>query len=171
MSPPLLETFLRMMITLSAGSAIVLSSLSLGDGRWVTGAGWPLLGLWGSGCGAVLVRTSLTLAVVLAILGLALLMVSQLCEDGRSGRRWCAGAVLLLAFSILSAAGTLSYVFILQEASGAFTLTFWCQHLGTFLFLLNGASGLYLNHLRSTVPAEGGPERKPKIIPVPSTKV
>ncbi|XP_040269011.1 voltage-dependent calcium channel gamma-like subunit [Bufo bufo] len=155
------ETFLRVLITLSAGSAVVLSSISVCDGHWVSSPGQQLLGVWGT-CGAqsacspdmssisralVGVRTPLTLAVVLAIFGLELLMVSQLCDDGPSPRRWCMGSVLLLVAFLLSAAGTLTYIFLLRGFAPAFTLTFWCQFFATFLFFLNGVSGLYLHHL------------------------
>lgn len=97
----------------------------------------------------VVVRTAASLAVVLAIFGLELLMVSQLCDDGHSWKKWGLGSVLLLASFFLSSTGTLTYVFILKDFAvhGTFTLTFWCQFLGTFLFFLNGVSGLYLKHL------------------------
>ncbi|CAJ0928830.1 unnamed protein product [Ranitomeya imitator] len=100
----------------------------------------------------VVVRSGVSLAVVLAIFGLELLMVSQLCDDDHSRRKWCMGSVLLLVSFVLSSAGTLTYVFLLRAVlvRSAFTLTFWCQLLGTFLFFLNGVSGLYCDHLSGT---------------------
>ncbi|XP_077129529.1 voltage-dependent calcium channel gamma-like subunit isoform X2 [Ranitomeya variabilis] len=157
------ETFLRALITLSAGTAVVLSSISVCDGHWLFSPGQQLFGVWGT-CekdalcspelrrisGAmVVVRSGVSLAVVLAIFGLELLMVSQLCDDGHSRRKWCMGSVLLLVSFLLSSAGTLTYVFLLRAVlvHSAFTLTFWCQLLGTFLFFLNGVSGLYCDLL------------------------
>ncbi|XP_063788890.1 voltage-dependent calcium channel gamma-like subunit [Pseudophryne corroboree] len=159
------ETFLRVMITLSAGSAIVLSSISVCDGQWLSSPGEQLFGVWdtcrkdaGPQCSQemaqlsrvmVVVRTTVTLAVVLAIFGLELLMVSQLCDDGHSRKKWNMGSVLLLVSFFLSAIGTLTYVFYLSSYTihSSFTLTFWSQFLGVFLFFLNGSSGLYFNHL------------------------
>ncbi|KAM4023748.1 LOW QUALITY PROTEIN: voltage-dependent calcium channel gamma-like subunit [Anomaloglossus baeobatrachus] len=159
-----LETFVRALITLSAGTAVVLSSISVCDGHWLSSSGQPLFGVWGT-CekeavvvcspemnrisGAmVVVRTGVSLAVVLAIFGLELLMVSQICDDGHSRKKWCMGSALLLASFLLSSA-TLTYVLLLRALVEhvAFTLTFWCQLLGTFLFLLDGVSGLYCDHL------------------------
>ncbi|XP_073407993.1 voltage-dependent calcium channel gamma-like subunit [Dendrobates tinctorius] len=157
------ETFLRALITLSAGTAVVLSSISVCDGHWLFSTEQQLFGVWGTceeeaACspewrrisGAmVVVRSGVCLAVVLAIFGLELLMVSQLCDDGHSRRKWCMGCALLLASFLLSSAGTVTYVFLLRDAlvRNAFTLTFWCQLLGTFLFFFNGVSGLYCDHL------------------------
>ncbi|XP_073501820.1 voltage-dependent calcium channel gamma-like subunit isoform X2 [Phyllobates terribilis] len=162
-SRPFLETFLRALITLSAGTAVVLSSISVCDGHWLLSPGQQLFGVWGTcekeaTCGPelrrisgamVVVRSGVSLAVVLAIFGLELLMVSQLCDDRHSRRKWCMGSVLLLASFLLSSAGTLTYVFLLRDQllHGTFTLTFWCQLLGIFLFFLNGVSGLYCDHL------------------------
>ncbi|XP_075037321.1 voltage-dependent calcium channel gamma-like subunit [Mixophyes fleayi] len=158
-------TFLRVMISLSAGTAIVLSSISVCDGQWLSAPGEQLFGVWDTcrkdaepQCSLelaklsrvmVVVRTTVTLAVVLAIFGLELLMVSQLCDDGHSHKKWNMGSVMLLVSFFLSSTGTLTYVFFLNDYAihSTFTLTFWCQFLGVFLFFLNGASGLYFNHL------------------------
>ncbi|XP_056389979.1 voltage-dependent calcium channel gamma-like subunit [Hyla sarda] len=156
------ETLIRVLITLSVGTAVVLSSISVCDGHWLSSPGRQLFGVWGT-CGQetcspemarvsramVVVRTGVSLAVVMAIFGLELLMISQLCEDGHSRKKWCLGSVLLLAAFFLSSTGTLTYIFLLKDLAeySAFTLTFWCQFLGTFLFFLNGVSGLYINRL------------------------
>ncbi|KAG8448438.1 hypothetical protein GDO86_015507 [Hymenochirus boettgeri] len=92
---------------------------------------------------------NVSLAVVVGIFGLELLMVSQLCEDSHSGRKWNMGSVLLLISFLLSSAGTLVYILLLKDfvALGSFTLLFWCQFLAVFLFFLNGISGLYFSCL------------------------
>ncbi|XP_053327602.1 voltage-dependent calcium channel gamma-like subunit [Spea bombifrons] len=159
------ETFLRVLITLSAAMSVVLSSISVCDGQWLSAPRDRLFGLWdvcrtgteppcdaelaGLTRGMVVVRTSVSLAVVVAIFGLELLMVSQLCDDGHSRRKWGLGSVLLLIAFFLSSTGTLIYVALLREyiLRSAFSLTFCCQFLGVFLFFLNGISGLYFNHL------------------------
>ncbi|KAM5152517.1 voltage-dependent calcium channel gamma-like subunit [Mantella aurantiaca] len=159
------ETFLRVLMTLSAGTAIVLSSISVCDGKWLSAPGRPVFGVWDT-CKAdrsppcseeaarlsramVVVRTAACLAVVLAIFGLELMMVSQLCDDGHSRRKWAMGCSMLLAAFLLSSVGTTTYVFLLRDSAiyGAFTLTFWAQFLAVILFFLNAISGLYLNHL------------------------
>ncbi|XP_040190884.1 voltage-dependent calcium channel gamma-like subunit isoform X2 [Rana temporaria] len=159
------ETFLRVLITLSAGTAIVLSSISICDGNWLSAPERPLFGVWDT-CRAdqdppcseeavrlgkvmVVVRTSTCLAVVLAIFGMELMMVSQLCDDGHCRKRWAMGCAMLLAAFLLSSVGTVTYVFLLRDVAiyGAFTLTFWAQFLAVFLFFLNAISGLYLNRL------------------------
>ncbi|XP_053554001.1 voltage-dependent calcium channel gamma-like subunit [Bombina bombina] len=159
------ETFLRVLITISVALAVVLSSISVCDGQWLSYNGERLFGVWdicrngveiqcslelvGLSHGMVAVRSLVSLAVVVAIFGLELLMVSQLCEDGLSRKKWKLGSVLLLASFLLASAGTLTYVLLLKEyiALSSFTLTFWCQFLGVFLFNLNGISGLYINRL------------------------
>ncbi|CAI9573197.1 unnamed protein product [Staurois parvus] len=156
------ETFLRVLITLSTGTAIVLSSISICDGNWLRAPG-PLFGVWDT-CQAekkppcseemvrlstvmVVVRTSVCLAVVLAIFGLELMMVSQLCDDGHSRKRWALGCAMLLVGFLLSSTGTVTYIFLLRDIYGTFTLTFWAQFLAVFLFFLNASSGIYLNRL------------------------
>ncbi|XP_068102430.1 voltage-dependent calcium channel gamma-like subunit [Hyperolius riggenbachi] len=159
------EMFLRVMITLSTGTAVVLSSISICDGNWLLAPGQPLFAVWDT-CRAsrnppcseemvqlsrcmVVVRSAVSLGVVMAIFGLELLMVSQLCDDGKPMKRWKVGSVMLLVAFFMSSVGTLTYVILLKDfiVYSTFTLTFWCQFLATFLFFLNGVSGLYLNHL------------------------
>uniref|UniRef100_A0A8C5WGU7 Transmembrane protein 37 n=1 Tax=Leptobrachium leishanense TaxID=445787 RepID=A0A8C5WGU7_9ANUR len=158
-------TFLRVAITLNASLSVVLSSISVCDGQWLLAPEETAFGLWktcrmgsepqcnvdmaGLNQGMVLVRTAVCLAVVVAIFGLELLMVSQLCEDGNARRKWSAGSALLLVSFFLSSAGTMTYVVILRDyiMLSSFSLTFWCQFLGVFLFFLNGISGLYFNSL------------------------
>ncbi|CAH2304946.1 voltage-dependent calcium channel gamma-like subunit [Pelobates cultripes] len=159
------ETFLRVLITLSAAMSVVLSSISVCDGQWLVDPAERTFNLWktcrtaaepqcdaemaGLNQGMVLVRTAVCLAVVVAIFGLELLMVSQLCEDGNSRGKWNLGSLLLLISFFLSSSGTLTYIALLRDfvTFSSLSLAFWCQFLGVFLFFLNGISGLYFNHL------------------------
>ncbi|XP_075466060.1 voltage-dependent calcium channel gamma-like subunit [Ascaphus truei] len=160
------ETFLRVLITLSSATALVLSSIAVCDGQWLSVQG-KLVPLWQycrTGAepqcspavtlaavaelrrGFVAVRSAVALAIVVAIVGLHLLIVSQVCEDGHSHKKWSMGSVLLLVSFLLSSAGTVTYVILLSGyvTLCAFTLSFWCQIVGGFLFFLNGMSGLTL---------------------------
>ncbi|KAE8581749.1 hypothetical protein XENTR_v10024928 [Xenopus tropicalis] len=158
------EMFLRVLITVGSALAVILSSISVCDGRWVSAPEEPTFGVWdtcnqGSAqCGEdlmwlsqrmALVRTTVSVGVVVAIFGLELLMVSQLCEDGHAHRKWNMGSVLLLVSFLLSSTGTLTYVTLLMGTArlGTFTLLFWCQFVGVFLFFLNGISGIYFSRL------------------------
>ncbi|EPY75894.1 transmembrane protein 37-like protein [Camelus ferus] len=138
------ESFIRNLIILCAALAVVLSSVSICDGHWLL-AEDRLFGLWhfctasnqtGSRClrdlsqahvpglawGMVLARSLAALAVVVAIFGLELLMVSQVCEDLHSRSK---NQVTLIGF----------------------TLTFWSQFTASFLFFLNAISGLHVNSI------------------------
>ena len=103
----------------------------------------------GLAVGMVLARSVGALAVVVAILGLELLMVSQVCEDLHSRRKWAVGCVLLLVSFILSSGGLLSFVILLwnQVTLIGFTLMFWCEFTASFLFFLNAISGLHVNSI------------------------
>lgn len=99
--------------------------------------------------GMVLARSVATLAVVTAIFGLELLMVSQVCEDLHSRRKWAMGSILLLISFTLSSGGLLSFVVLLrkQVTLTGFTLMFWCEFTSSFLFFLNAISGLHINSI------------------------
>nr|XP_023411845.1 voltage-dependent calcium channel gamma-like subunit [Loxodonta africana] len=165
------ESFIRTLIIVCAAMAVVLSSISICDGRWLL-AEDRLFGLWhfcttanqsephclrdlsqtgvpGLAVGMGLVRSVGALAVVAAIFGLEFLMVSQVCEDLHSRRKWALGSVLLLASFTLSAGGLLSFVILLrnQVTLLGFTLMFWCQFTASFLFFLNALSGLHVNSI------------------------
>ncbi|XP_005876540.1 PREDICTED: voltage-dependent calcium channel gamma-like subunit isoform X2 [Myotis brandtii] len=165
------ESFIRTLIIVCAALAMVLSSVSVCDGHWLL-AGDRLFGLWhfctssnqtGPHClrdlsqarvpglaeGMVLARSMDALAVVAAIFGLELLMVSQVCEDLHSRRKWALGCVLLLVSFVLSSAGLLSFVILLrnQVTLTGFTLMFWCQFTASFLLFLNAISGLHVNSI------------------------
>ncbi|KAG8432188.1 hypothetical protein GDO86_016722 [Hymenochirus boettgeri] len=158
------EMFLRVLITINTALAVILSSLSVCDGKWISSTEQKIYGVWDTckvgedQCNAdmawlshymPLIRATVSLAVVVGIFGLELLMVSQLCEDSHSRRKWNMGSVLLLISFLLSSAGTLVYVLLLKDfvGLGSFTLLFWCQFLAVFLFFLNGISGLYFSRL------------------------
>ncbi|KAM8791155.1 LOW QUALITY PROTEIN: voltage-dependent calcium channel gamma-like subunit [Rhynchonycteris naso] len=159
------------LITVCAALAVVLSSVSICDGHWLL-AEDHLFGLWyfctnanqtgphclrdlsqarvpGLATGMVLARSVGSLAVVVAIFGLELLMVSQVCEDLHSRRKWALGSTLLLISFFLSLAGLLSFVVLLRCHATliGFTLMLWCQFAASFLFFLNAISGLHINSI------------------------
>ncbi|XP_002712448.2 voltage-dependent calcium channel gamma-like subunit [Oryctolagus cuniculus] len=163
------EAFIRTLIITCAALAVVLSSVSICDGHWLV-AEDRLFGLWhfctstnqsglhclrdlsqaqvpGLAVGMGLARSMGTLAVVAAIFGLELLMVSQVCEDVRSRHKWAAGSVLLLVAFVLSSGGLLTFVILLRNQATliGFTLMFWCEFTASFLFFLNAISGLHIN--------------------------
>uniref|UniRef100_A0A8C3XFT6 Transmembrane protein 37 n=1 Tax=Cyanoderma ruficeps TaxID=181631 RepID=A0A8C3XFT6_9PASS len=170
------ETLIRSLIILCVAIAVVLSSVSICDGRWLFARG-QLFGLWhfctvsndsvlrcvtdlslaqveGLSVGAIPIRSMVSFAVVVAIFGLELLMVSQVCDDANARRKWAMGSVLILISFLLSATGVLSFSILLKDhlTFTGFTLTYWCEFIAAFLFFLNGISGLHINsltHLRS----------------------
>ncbi|XP_008068285.1 voltage-dependent calcium channel gamma-like subunit [Carlito syrichta] len=103
----------------------------------------------GLAVGVGLARSMGALAVVAAIFGLELLMVSQVCEDAHSRRKWAVGSVLLLVSFVFSSGGLLSFVILLrnQVTLFGFTLMFWCEFIASFLFFLNAISGLHINSI------------------------
>ncbi|XP_045415104.1 voltage-dependent calcium channel gamma-like subunit [Lemur catta] len=165
------ESFIRTLIITCASLAVVLSSVSICDGHWLL-AGDRLFGLWhyctatnqseprclrdlgqahvpGLAVGVGLARTVSALAVVAAIFGLELLMVSQVYDDVHSRRKWAMGSVLLLVSFVLSCGGLLGFVILLrnQVTLIGFTLMFWCEFTASFLFFLNAVSGLHINSI------------------------
>ncbi|XP_054827619.1 voltage-dependent calcium channel gamma-like subunit [Eublepharis macularius] len=165
------ETFIRSLIILCAAIAIVLSSISVCDGHWLFAKG-KLFGLWhfcaignnsalkcttnltlanitGINIGMILARSMVSFAVVVAIFGLELLMVSQVCEDISSRKKWSMGSALILFSFLLSSSGVLSFLILLRDyiTFTGFTLTYWCEFIATCLFFLNGLSGLHLNNI------------------------
>ncbi|XP_041120021.1 voltage-dependent calcium channel gamma-like subunit [Polyodon spathula] len=166
-----LEIFTRSLIILCMALAIILSSISVCDGHWLF-ANAKVFGLWhfciieqhgvpncttdlnvasihGLQVGLIFSRTAVSFVVVAAIFGLELLIVSQVCEDLHSRKKWSFGSQLVLLSFALSAAGMLSFVIWLwnQVSFMGFTLTYWCQFTAVFLFFLNGISGLHIHSL------------------------
>ncbi|XP_009325436.1 PREDICTED: voltage-dependent calcium channel gamma-like subunit [Pygoscelis adeliae] len=165
------ETLIRSLIILCVAIAVVLSSISVCDGRWLFARG-QLFGLWhfctvsngsvlkcvtdlslakveGLSVGVIPIRSMVSFAVVVAIFGLELLMVSQVCEDANARRKWSMGSVLILGSFLLSATGVLSFSILVKDhlTFTGFTLTYWCEFIAAFLFFLNGISGLHINSL------------------------
>ncbi|XP_008947464.1 PREDICTED: voltage-dependent calcium channel gamma-like subunit [Merops nubicus] len=165
------ETLIRSLIILCVAIAVVLSSISVCDGRWLFARG-QLFGLWhfctvsngsvlkcvtdlglarveGLSVGVIPVRSMVSFAVVVAIFGLELLMVSQVCEDANARRKWSMGSVLIFCSFLLSATGVLSFSILVKDhlTLMGFTLTYWCEFIAAFLFFLNGISGLHINSL------------------------
>ncbi|XP_036905785.1 voltage-dependent calcium channel gamma-like subunit [Sturnira hondurensis] len=165
------ESFIRTLIIVCAALAVVLSSVSICDGHWLL-AEDRLFGLWhfctnsnltGTHClrdlnqagvpglavGMVLARSLGALAVVAAIFGVELLMVSQVCEDLHSLRKWALGSILLLISFVLSSGALLSFVILLRKHVTliGFTLMFWCQFTASFLLFLDAMSGLHINSI------------------------
>lgn len=165
------ESFIRTLIIVCTALAVVLSSVSICDGHWLLEEN-RLFGLWyfcavnnhsephclrdlsqahvpGLAVGMGLARSVAAMAVVTAIFGLELLIVSQVCEDVHSRRKWAIGSYLLLVAFILSSAGLLTFIILLrnQVTLLGFTLMFWCEFTASFLFFLNATSGLHINRL------------------------
>ena len=65
--------------------------------------------------GMALAHSTATLAVVAAIFGLALLLVSQVYEDLCSWHKWAMGSILLLVSFTLSFGGLLSFLILLRN--------------------------------------------------------
>ncbi|XP_051003225.1 LOW QUALITY PROTEIN: voltage-dependent calcium channel gamma-like subunit [Acomys russatus] len=177
---PFFETFIRTLIIMCAALAVVLSSVSICDGHWLLMED-RLFGLWsfctmsnhsgpqclrdlsqahvpGMAVGMGLARTVAAMAVVAAIFGLELLIVSQVCEDVRSRRKWAIGSYLLLVAFLLSSGCLLIFVILLksQITVMGFTLMFWCEFTASFLFFLNATSGLHINSLTQPGDPPGG---------------
>ncbi|XP_005397730.1 PREDICTED: voltage-dependent calcium channel gamma-like subunit isoform X2 [Chinchilla lanigera] len=165
------ESFIRTLIIVCSALAVVLSSISICDGYWLLDED-RLFGLWhfctitnqskphclrdlsqthvpGLAVGMGLARSVGAMAVVAAIFGLELLMVSQVCENIYSRRKWAIGSCLLLVSFILSSVGLLSFVILLRNRVTliGFTLMFWCEFTASFLFFLNAVSGLHINSI------------------------
>uniref|UniRef100_F6R8S5 Transmembrane protein 37 n=1 Tax=Monodelphis domestica TaxID=13616 RepID=F6R8S5_MONDO len=131
------ESCIRTLIILCVAIAVVLSSVSICDGHWLRVKD-QLFGLWhfcaltnnselncftnlhlaqvdGLAVGMVLARSMGALAVVVAIFGLELLMVSQLCEDAHSRRKWAMGSIFILISFVFSSLGFLSFVILFKD--------------------------------------------------------
>lgn len=165
------ESFIRTLIIVCTALAVVLSSVSICDGHWLLVED-RLFGLWyfctignhsephclrdlsearvsGLAVGMGLARSVAAMAVVTAIFGLEMLIVSQVCEDVRSRHKWAIGSYLLLVAFILSSGGLLTFIVLLKSQITllGFTLMFWCEFTSSFLFFLNATSGLHINSL------------------------
>ncbi|KAJ8252787.1 hypothetical protein GJAV_G00205580 [Gymnothorax javanicus] len=107
--------------------------------------------------GLGLCRSLTSLAVVAAIFGLELLVVSQVGGDQDMCRRWILGSALVLVAFAMSVGGMLIFLVLLQAQVSllGFTLAFWCQFTAVFLFFLNGIAARHIHHM--ALPPFGGP--------------
>ncbi|XP_006903464.1 PREDICTED: voltage-dependent calcium channel gamma-like subunit-like [Elephantulus edwardii] len=163
------ESFVHLIIVCAA-LAVVLSSVSICDGYWLLLED-HVFGLWhfctiakqsephcvwdrsqacvpGLAAGMILARRMVTLAMVVAIFGPGLLMVSQMFEDFCLQCKCTMGSVLLISF-ILSSGGLLIFMIALrnQVMLQDFTLIFWCEFTVSFLFFLSAHSGLHISSI------------------------
>ncbi|XP_051762673.1 voltage-dependent calcium channel gamma-like subunit [Ctenopharyngodon idella] len=118
-------------------------------------------GVDGLGVGLAACRSVITLAVVSAIFGLELLVMSQASEGRDSSRRWTLGARLVLLAGLMAAGGVATFVLLLGTFATllGFTLTFWCQFTATFLFFLNGMAARHIQHIEPLLPFRGHPDK------------
>jgi len=114
-------------------------------------------GVQGLGVGLPACRAVITLAVVSAIFGLELLVMSQASEGRDSSRRWTLGTRLVLLAGIMAAGGVAVFVLLLGTFATplGFTLTFWCQFTATVLFCLNGLAAWHIHHIEPLLPSSG----------------
>ncbi|NP_001279288.1 voltage-dependent calcium channel gamma-like subunit [Callorhinchus milii] len=170
-----MDVFIRILIILCTTISVVLSSISVCDGHWLLVDG-KVIGLWyfctlkenhkseyttdfcaaevdGLYIGFIFIRIMVTFAVVLAMFGLEMLVVSQVYQDVYSTRRWAFGSFLVVLAFFMTSAGVLSFVIHLRNflTFTGFSLTFWCEFIATFLFFLNGMSGLHIHSMTFSV--------------------
>lgn len=181
-----LEVLCRTLIILCMVLSIVLSSIAVCDGQWLM-TKQRMYGLWffcevdtensgaGPNCsrhieeemgqhlghGLGMCRCVVSLAVVSAIFGLELLVLSQVSEGRASRQRWHLGAWLVLLAAGLAAAGVMTFVFLLWDyvTPLGLTLTFWCQFTATFLFFLNGVAARHIQNMAYFLPSSGDVEK------------
>lgn len=174
--PLFLEVLSRSLIILCVVLSIVLSSVAVCDGHWLL-CDQKMFGLWyfceleGSGAaincsrhvgegldpGLRVCRCVVCLAVVSAIFGLELLVMSQVSEGRASRQRWRLGAWLVLLAAGLSVGGVVTFVFLFwgHATPLGFTLTFWCQFTATFLLFLNGMAARHIQNMTTMLPSSG----------------
>ncbi|XP_067891234.1 voltage-dependent calcium channel gamma-like subunit [Heterodontus francisci] len=163
-----LDTFIRTLIILCTAIAVVLSSMSVCCGHWLT-ADRKLFGLWyfctlehghkpqcttdfsvaevdGLYTSLVFTRIVITFAVVLAMFGLEMLITSQVCQDAYSRRKWAYGSGLILLAFFMTSVGVLVFAFQLWNfiTLSGISLAYWCEFITAFLFFLNSISGLHM---------------------------
>ncbi|XP_026768842.1 voltage-dependent calcium channel gamma-like subunit [Pangasianodon hypophthalmus] len=180
--PFFLEVVCRTLIILCVALSIVQSSIAVCDGHWLL-TKRRMFGLWffcevdteNSGAprncsrhigeevgqlleyGLGLCRCVVSLAVVSAIFGLELLVISQVSEGLASRQRWHLGSWLVLLAAGLAAAGVMTFVFLLWDYATPlrFTLSFWSQFTATFLFFLNGMAARHIQNMAYFLSSSG----------------
>lgn len=181
-APLFLDVLCRSLIILCTSLSVVLSSVAVCDGHWLL-AGGHMFGLWyfcavdpqsfkasqnctthlessgvqGLAVGLPACRAVITLAVVSAVFGLELLVMSQASEGRDSSRRWTLGTRLVLLAGVMAAGGVAVFVILLGTFATllGFTLTFWCQFTATVLFCLNGLAAWHIQHIKPLLPFSG----------------
>ncbi|XP_067299208.1 voltage-dependent calcium channel gamma-like subunit [Pseudorasbora parva] len=121
-------------------------------------------GVDGLAVGLVACRFVITLAVVSAIFGLELLVMSQASEGKDSSRRWTLGTRLVLLAGLMAAGGVALFVILLGRFATllGFTLTFWCQFTATVLFSINGMAARHIQHIEPLLHFSGHPDKLQK---------
>ncbi|XP_066541923.1 voltage-dependent calcium channel gamma-like subunit isoform X1 [Hoplias malabaricus] len=174
--PLFLEVLCRSLIILCVALSVVLSSVAVCDGHWLMSER-RMFGLWffcvvensstapncsrhvGEGLdpGLSVCRSVFSLAVVSAIFGLELLVISQVSEGQASSRRWHLGTWLVLLAAGLAVGGVATFMFLFWKHATllGFTLTFWCQFTATFLFVLNGMAARHIQNMEAILPSSG----------------
>ncbi|XP_052004906.1 voltage-dependent calcium channel gamma-like subunit [Xyrauchen texanus] len=124
-------------------------------------------GVEGLGMGLAVCRSAITLAVVSAVFGLELLVMSQVSEGRDSSRRWTLGAWLVLLAGVMAVGGVATFVLWLGTFATlfGFTLTFWCQFTATFLFFLNGIAARHIQHIAPLWSFSGNPDKPISVLP------
>ncbi|XP_048454812.1 voltage-dependent calcium channel gamma-like subunit [Rhincodon typus] len=170
-----LDTFVKSLIILCTTIAVVLSSISVCSGFWLF-ADRKLFGLWhfctveydskpqcttdlsvaeinGLYTALVFTRIVITCAVVLAMFGLEMLITSQICQDIYSRRKWAYGSGLILLAFFMTSVGVLVFAIQLRTfiTFTGISLAYWCAFISSFLFFINGISGLHMYSI--TTPA------------------
>ncbi|KAI2660399.1 Voltage-dependent calcium channel gamma-like subunit [Labeo rohita] len=190
-TPIFLDLFCRSLIILCTFLSVILSSVAVCDGHWMLAGRrmfglWYFCsleeeeqgsqsfkassnctrhleeaGVDGLGVGLAVCRSVITLAVVSAIFGLELLVMSQVSEGRDSSQRWTLGARLVLLAGVMAAGGVATFVLLLRASATllGFTLTFWCQFTATFLFFLSGMAAQHIQHIEPLLPFSGHPEK------------
>uniref|UniRef100_A0A8B9KJL0 Transmembrane protein 37 n=1 Tax=Astyanax mexicanus TaxID=7994 RepID=A0A8B9KJL0_ASTMX len=174
--PLFLELLCRSLIILCVVLSVVLSSVAVCDGHWLL-SDQRMFGLWyscvvedsgaapncsrnvGEGLdpGLSVCRSLVSLAVVSAIFGLELLVISQVSEGRASSNRWRFGSWLILLAACLSAGGILIFLVLFWKhvTPLGFTLTFCCQFTAAFLFFLNGLAARHIQNMADLLPSSG----------------
>ncbi|XP_048391103.1 voltage-dependent calcium channel gamma-like subunit [Stegostoma tigrinum] len=169
------DTFIKSLIILCTTITIVLTSISVCSGFWLF-ADRKLFGLWhfctveydhkpqcttdlsvaeinGLYAALVFTRIVITCAAVLAMFGLEMLITSQICQDTYSRRKWAYGSGLILLAFFMTSVGVLVFAIHLWTfiTFTGISLGYWCAFISSFLFFINGISGLHMYSI--TTPA------------------
>ncbi|XP_056145116.1 voltage-dependent calcium channel gamma-like subunit [Lampris incognitus] len=114
-------------------------------------------GVTGVETGLGLCRFLVCSAVVAAIFGLELQVISQVSKGRDAACRWYLGSALVLVAAVMSALSVVVFVVLLQGSVSptGFTLNFWCQITTVFLFSLNGIAARHIHSMAVQAPPSG----------------